>query len=103
MSALNILSHKNFWLNVCTAVGAFGGMPDPPKFFKFLYEKIPGFKWFLVFVLIYQGGGEQDLGVALQITIVFIVLKYGGDYIWDLFDNNFDTNSNKNNNYPIYY
>jgi hypothetical protein len=99
ISLNKLLKHKNLVLNICTAIGAFGGMPDPPKFFTFFVDNIPGFKWLMTIILIYQGGGEQDILLAMQIALGFFVLKYSTDLIWDFFYND----NNNNNKTPIYY
>lgn len=43
-------------LGLATAIGVFGGMPTPPKIFTTL-TSLSLVQWFLVFVLVYQGGG----------------------------------------------
>lgn len=69
-------ANKTVILNFCTAIGAFGLMPDPPKSLKKLAESFKPFSWFLVIILVYQGGGEQDFQLAIEITlIVFIIYR----------------------------
>ena len=63
-------------LNFVTALGYMGGFPDPPKFFTELLSSYPILKWFLVTLLIYQGGGEQDFQLAIEITIFFYFVNY---------------------------
>jgi len=57
-------------LNVCTMIGAFGGFPEPPKAFKNAFNKFPFIKWILLAVLIYQGGGEQNVQLAVELTVI---------------------------------
>ena len=54
-------------LAAATAVGAYGGFPAPPPAFTEL-TKNEMVQWTLVFVLIYQGGGSQDLKLSLLMT-----------------------------------
>ncbi len=60
-------------LPLATAIGAFGGFPDPPKIFEDLI-KFEIIKWFLVFVLIYQGGGGADIEFSFFVTIIVYVI-----------------------------
>lgn len=60
---------------LATSLGAFGGFPTPPVEFQMLtqYEI---FRWFTVFTLVWQGGGGQDLQLALLTTgIAYLVTK----------------------------
>jgi hypothetical protein len=54
-------------LALATAVGAYGGFPEPPAFFKNL-AKNEIVQWALVWVLIYQGGSGQDVRLTTLIT-----------------------------------
>ena len=54
-------------LAAATAVGAYGGLPAAPAAFTEL-TKNEMVQWFLVFVLIYQGGGAQDHKLTLLMT-----------------------------------
>ena len=66
---------KTLILPLATAIGAFGGFPTPPQEFQML-TRYEIFRWFVVFVLIWQGGGQQDLQLALLTTsIVYLVTK----------------------------
>lgn len=76
MSGLNITGIKNWkdWLHpVATVLGAWGGFPRPPKIFLEL-TKYELFRWFLIFVLAYQGGADEDLKQALIITTIFYLI-----------------------------
>lgn len=65
------IKHWKDWLHpIATVVGAWGGFPKPPEIFLEL-TKYELFRWFLVFVLAYQGGADEDLRQALIITVVF--------------------------------
>lgn len=70
------LDRFTFWnviLGLATAIGAFGGMPEPVGAFKWLAEwKI--FQWVLVFVLVYQGGGGEDVFFSATITLIVLIV-----------------------------
>ena len=68
---MNSIKHWKDWLHpVATVMGAWGGFPKPPKLFLEL-TRFEIFRWFLVFILAYQGGAEEDIKGALLITVVF--------------------------------
>ena len=71
-------------LNLATAIGYMGGFPDPPKQFVELVNRYPLLKWVMVTLLIYQGGGEQDIQIAIELTVVL--------YLLDKFLKNVDLN-----------
>ena len=60
---------------IITGMGAFGGFPTPPKLFTQLFN-ITGFRWFAVFLLIWQGAGGgakftwRSLGMSFMSTLV---------------------------------
>ena len=60
-------------LAFATLIGAFGGFPNPPPVFSSL-TKSPIVQWLLVFVLVWQGGGGQDMVFAAIVTILGYVL-----------------------------
>ena len=70
-----------------TGIGAYGGMPAPPKTFVKAVDKFPILQWFLVYVLIWQGAGGFDEKLSLYGTmLVFILYKvmiYAEKH-WDL-------------------
>lgn len=59
---------------ITTAVGAFGGFPDSPQFFKDL-SKYEWFNYLMLYVLIYQGMGQTNPKTSLVFTIVFYLIK----------------------------
>ena len=62
MKRLN--SRKLIWAVVgmmATSIGMLGGFPQPPKIFLKFVEDYPFLQWGLVYVLIYQGMGGQDM------------------------------------------
>lgn len=60
---------------LATAVGFMGGFPDPPQEFKDLTQN-ELFRWLMVFILIWQGGGAQDLQLSALVTgICYLVVK----------------------------
>lgn len=63
-------------LTFATMMGAFGGFPAPPKIFVKLtsYQIV---QWFLLFVLLFQGGAGGDVVLAAIFTgITFLVYKF---------------------------
>lgn len=77
-------------LALATAIGAFGGLPAPPKIFTTL-SSFWLVQWFLLFVLIYQGGGGADLTFSATMTgVVFIVYHLLKVFDMGSFKNNLD-------------
>ena len=63
-------------LNICTLIGGFGSMPDTPAFLTNAVQDFPFLKWLLLAVLIYQGGGEQDIQLAVELTVLcWVILR----------------------------
>lgn len=63
-------------LPMATAVGAWGGFPQAPQFFKDLVEGNELFKYAMVFVLVWQGGGQQNAKTAfITAAIIYFVTK----------------------------
>jgi hypothetical protein len=69
-------SQDQWILAFATGIGAYGGFPPAPKAFQnFAQSELA--QWFLVFVLLYQGGAGQNVEFALQVTCVMYILhKY---------------------------
>jgi hypothetical protein len=60
-------------LPIVTAIGAFGGFPEPPNMFKrIIQNKI--IQYLLLFLLIWQGGGGQNWKLSAKVTVVIFVL-----------------------------
>ena len=70
LNFLRVDDSKTIILNLCTAIGAWGGFPDAPAIFTRTVESYPMLKWVLLSVLIYQGGGEQDFQLAVELTVI---------------------------------
>ena len=65
-----------FWrfvLVMATILGAFGGFPAPPKFFKWV-TSFQLVQWGLVAVLAYQGGGGENIMLSLIMTALAFVV-----------------------------
>ena len=60
-------------LVMATAVGAYGGFPEPPAPVKALMQN-QIVQWALVFVLVYQGGSGQDVKLAALGTAMMYAL-----------------------------
>ena len=54
---------------IATAIGSFGGFPEPPKVFMRMTKYEP-FKWLMMFILILQGGGGFDIKESLIGTVL---------------------------------
>jgi hypothetical protein len=72
-------SFSNYIHPVATVLLAWaissGGFPQAPQFFQQLCQN-ELFQYFLVFVLVYQGGGRQDVGTALMVTVgLYLITK----------------------------
>ena len=66
-------SNQQLILAVATGIGAYGGFPAaPPIFTKITQNEIV--QWALVFVLLYQGGGSQDIKLTTMITVAMYVV-----------------------------
>tara|TARA_Y100001949_G_C15816670_1_gene255909 strand:+ start:288 stop:575 length:288 start_codon:yes stop_codon:yes gene_type:complete len=70
LNFLRVDDSKTILLNLCTAIGAWGGFPDAPAIFTRTIESYPMLKWVLLCVLIFQGGGEQDFQLAVELTVI---------------------------------
>jgi len=70
LKLLKIDNSRTVILNICTAIGAYGGFPAPPAIFNRTIAAYPVLKWILLAALIYQGGGEQDIQLAIELTII---------------------------------
>jgi hypothetical protein len=60
-------------LPIVTALGAFGGFPDPPNTFKRIIKN-QIVQYLLLFLLIWQGGGGQNWILSAKVTVVIFVL-----------------------------
>lgn len=60
-------------LPVATALGAWGGFPQPPAFFTKLTQN-ELFQYAMLFVLLWQGGSGQDVQIAAIVTLAFYIL-----------------------------
>ena len=59
-------------LAIATAIGAYGGFPVPPDNIAYLFQIEP-VQWFLVYNLIYQGGGGADVQLSIMVTAAMYV------------------------------
>lgn len=62
-----------FVLPLATALGAWSVFPKPPSIIADLQE-YPVFSWFCVFVLLWQGGGGQNIPRSAICTLILYVL-----------------------------
>lgn len=66
-------SNQQIVLALATGIGAYGGFPTPPAAFSKLAQN-EIVQWALVFVLLYQGGGSQDVKLTAMITVAMYVV-----------------------------
>ena len=60
---------------MATVLGAWGGFPPPPKIFQQLVKN-ELVQYLLVFLLTYQGGGNEDIALSLMVTVgLYLVTK----------------------------
>jgi hypothetical protein len=59
---------------LATGIGAFGGLPQPPKLFVDITQRYELLQWILVYVLIWQGAGGYDEYLSLLGTISLFIL-----------------------------
>lgn len=78
-------------LPLVTAMGAFGGFPEPPSMFKNIIKNIV-VQYFLLFLLIWQGGGGQNWKLSAKVTVVIFVLITA----MKMFESNKKENFNQN-------
>ncbi len=67
-------------LALATAIGSFGIHPTSPKIFKRIGQNIL-IQYILLFILIWQGGKDQNTKVAFFVTIFMFVIIEGIKYI----------------------
>ena len=58
-----------------TGIGAWGGFSSPPKVFSKL-TKYTSFRFFLMFLLIWQGGGGINIFVSFFGAVTFTLFDY---------------------------
>ena len=86
-----------------TGIGAFGGMPQPPKLLIKITE-IKIVQWLLVYVLIWQGAGGYDELLSLYGTFILFVLYYSieklaeNKKVYDFLGIEYENDKEKNNN-----
>lgn len=73
---MDIQDLQKWILPAATALGAWGGFPKPPKMFQDL-AKNEIVQYLLVAVLVWQGGGQQNLRVALILAVAMYILVKG--------------------------
>ena len=75
MSNFKIMGYtlQQFILPLATAIGAYGGFPEPPRFFNEMVRN-EFFRYALLAVLIYQGGAGQDIKLSILVTVIIFAL-----------------------------
>ena len=79
MSLQEIFSKPNsaWQLAIATALGAYGGFPDPPSWWKNL-SKRKEFQFLTLWILVFQGGGnaEADASASAKRNNTYDALLY---------------------------
>ena len=69
-------TNQQLVLAMATAVGAFGGFPEPPQAFNEMVTQNELFRYVLLFILVWQGGAGQDPKLAALITAaMYAIIK----------------------------
>lgn len=71
-------------MHLMTAIGAWGGFPDPPAWWDDLIAVHPLMKWFMLAILCFQGGDEQDFQMALEFTVLLYIGYHGGNHLYKM-------------------
>ena len=79
------LGWRHIFIHFCTAIGAWGGFPEPPLWWEKFVNSHELVKWFLLSILIFQGGDEQELQMALEFTLLFYLLYHASNHIYKFF------------------
>jgi hypothetical protein len=69
-SGINSPSMKTVAVAVATAIGAWGGFPTPPKKIQDFFDDNEIVRYILVWILIWQGGSDQNWKLATVVTLV---------------------------------
>ena len=67
------------------------GLPSPPPLIQDILEKFADIKWIMLWLLIYQGGSEQNLQIASGVTLIIYIVynhPYFQQKLQDLHKNN---------------
>ena len=85
VSEFKTLGWRPMIIHFCTAIGAWGGFPDPPLWWSDLVNSSEWIKWLLLSVLIFQGGDEQEYQMALEFTLILYLLYQASNHIYKFF------------------
>jgi hypothetical protein len=64
---------KKYHVAIFTCIGALGGFPKLPKIIERIFEN-KLINWLMVYILIYQGGGNENIIVSSVITIILYII-----------------------------
>lgn len=73
--ALQQILNPALILPLGTAMGAFGGFPEAPMWLKSLQQN-EWFRYFALFVLVWQGGAGQNVQRAALVTLIVAAVIY---------------------------
>lgn len=75
MDFLANIDQQKFIVAVATLLGAFSTWPAQPEILK-KFSQNELVQWFFVFVLVWQGGGGQNIQLSLLVTaLAYVVVK----------------------------
>jgi uncharacterized membrane protein YjjP (DUF1212 family) len=78
---MNIFQGQNNLLALATVMGTLGGFQNQPSWFKSL-SKYTFWQILMGAVLVYQGGGNQNLLYSLLISTIFYTIMSLSNYIF---------------------
>lgn len=76
---------KNIIMHTMTAIGAWGGFPDPPIWWNDFMKLSPIMPWVMMAILCFQGGDEQDFQMSIEYTILLYFLYYGSNHLYKMY------------------
>ena len=69
--------NKLFFLNIASALvtllGVLGGFPRLPKSIQKIITYRP-IQWLLVYIMLYQGGGDEDILFTFMMTFMLFII-----------------------------
>ena len=73
MNSIKSKNINNWILAILTALGAYGGFPEAPEWWK-KFTKYQIVQFIVLWMLVYQGGGNQEIIWSLLIALIVYVL-----------------------------
>ena len=73
MNSIKSKNLKNWILAIFTALGAYGGFPKAPEWWNKITE-YQIVQFLILWILVYQGGGNQEILWSLVVALIIYVL-----------------------------